>query len=87
MSYRKRKKQLAAALSACAVLLAGSFAYAPMPVANAGLFSTGDVVGALLGGAAYSAQLNKQIKYYNNTEEGRQELLQQIKDQYGVNED
>ena len=49
MSYRKRKKQLAVALSACAVLFAGSFAYAPMPVANAGLFSTGDVVGALLG--------------------------------------
>ena len=87
MSFKKRKQQIAAALSACAVLFAGSFAYAPMPVANAGLFSTGDVVGALLGGAAYSAQLNKQIKYYNNTEEGRQELLQQIKDQYGVNED
>ena len=87
MSFKKRKQQIAAALSACAVLFAGSFAYAPMPVANAGLFSTGDVVGALLGGAVYSAQINKQIKYYNNTEEGRQELLQQIKDQYGVNGD
>ena len=87
MSYRKRKKQLAVALSACAVLLSGSFAYAPMPVAHAGFFSTGDVIGAVLGGAAYSVQINKQIKYYNNTEEGRQALLQQIKDQYGVNED
>ena len=87
MIKKRKGKQIAMALSTCAVLLSGSFAYAPMPVANASLFSAGDVIGAVIGGAAYSVQLNKQIKYYNNTEEGRQALLQQIKDQYGVNED
>ena len=34
--------------------------------------STGSIIGAIIGGAVAASEMNKQIKYYNTTEEGRQ---------------
>jgi predicted Zn-dependent protease len=83
----KRKMQLAAALSACAIALPGSFALAPAPVADAGFLDADNIAIAVLGGVAYSAQVNQEIKKYNDTEEGRNELFQEMQKKYGVNED
>lgn len=61
-----------------------SFAAVPVPQADANIL--GAVIGAVQGGAAY-AQIDKQLNYYNNTEEGRQKLYTQYKEKYGVNYD
>ena len=53
-------------LAAAAALLSGSLA--PAPAAEA--FSIGDIIGIAQGAAQY-AMLDKQFKYYNDTEEGR----------------
>ncbi len=75
MHLKKMKKRLAA------VLTAGAFAFSalPMPAAEAGILET--VIGA---GVQYAA-LNQQLSYYDN--DGRDELFQQIQQQYGVNDD
>ena len=49
--------------------------------------STGNIIGAIVGGIAASAEMNKEIKYYNTTEEGRQALNNQLREKYGVNDD
>ena len=46
--------------------------------------STGSIIGAIIGGAVAASEMNKQIKYYNTTEEGRQELFKQLQEKYGV---
>ena len=61
-----------------------SFAAVPVPQAHADIL--GAVIGAVQGGAAY-AQIDKQLNYYNNTEEGRQKLFTEYKEKYGVNND
>ena len=53
-------------------------------VAEAG---TGNVIGAIIGGVAAASQMDKEIKYYNTTEEGRQQLFMQLQQEYGVYED
>ena len=52
-------------------------------VAEAGI---GNVIGAIVGGAVAASEMSKQIKYYNTTEEGRQELFRQLQEKYGVYE-
>ena len=49
--------------------------------------NTGNIIGAIVGGIAASAEMNKEIKYYNTTEEGRQALNNQLREKYGVNDD
>ena len=72
-------------LAVAAVLgTALSFGAAPVPQASASI--GGAVLGAVQGGVVY-AQIDKELKYYNNTEEGRQKLLAQYKKKLGVNED
>ena len=46
--------------------------------------NTGRIIGAIIGGAAAADEMNKQIKYYNTTEEGRQALFQELQEKYGV---
>lgn len=46
-----------------------------------------NVIGAAIGGLAYSAQLNEEIKYINDTEEGRNAYFEQMKENDGVCED
>ena len=76
-------RKLAIALSAAVLATPIGMNAAPQ-TAEAGW---GDVIGAAVGGAVYSAQLNKQIKYYNDTDEGRNELFAQMKEQDGVCDD
>lgn len=66
-------------LAAAAALLCGSLA--PAPAAEA--FSIGDIIGIAQGAAQY-AMLDKQFKYYNDTEEGRQKLFQSYQQELGV---
>lgn len=66
-------------LAAAAALLSGSLA--PAPAAEA--FSIGDIIGIAQGAAQY-AMLDKQFKYYNDTEEGRQKLFQSYQQELGV---
>lgn len=63
---------LAAMISACAI---------PAPTAEA--FSIGDIIGIAQGAAQY-ALLDKEFNYYNNTEEGRQELFKSYQEKLGV---
>ena len=53
----------------------------PSAVAEAG---TGRIIDAVIGGAVAADEMNKQIKYYNTTEEGRQALFQELQEKYGV---
>lgn len=78
------KKKIAAAC--LAGTLAVGFQGAAVPAAAEAL-STGSIIGAVIGGVAASAQANSYIKRYNNTEEGRQEYFQAMKQKYGVNPD
>ena len=78
------KKKIAAAC--LAGTLAVGFQGAAAPAAAEAL-STGSIIGAVIGGVAASAQANSYIKRYNNTEEGRQEYFQAMKQKYGVNPD
>ena len=62
------------------------------PAAEA--FSIGDAIGIGVAGAQIAAarkqamaQADKEIKYYNETEEGRYALLEKFKEQYGVETD
>ncbi|XOQ53596.1 MAG: Peptidase-M48 domain-containing protein [Succiniclasticum sp.] len=61
-----------------------SFGAVPVPHASANVW--GAVIGAVQGGVVYS-QIDKELRYYNNTEEGRQKLLASYKKKYGVNSD
>ena len=49
--------------------------------------SASSVLGAAFGGIAAHAELNKTLHKYNDTEEGRQEYFQAMKQKYGVNND
>jgi len=71
------------AIGVTAAMLATPFGMNAAPQ-TAEAFSLGDVVGAAIGGAAASAQLNKQIKYYNDSDEGRNELFAQMQEQDGL---
>ena len=75
MEWKKMRKKLAAAVVAGTL----TFSVIPTPTADAGILET--VIGA---GVQYAA-LNQQISYLDN--EGRDELFQQMQQEYGVNED
>lgn len=47
-------------------------------------FSISDIAGAVIGGAAASAELNKEIKYINDTDEGRNAYFEQMQENDGV---
>lgn len=84
MNKNRLKRALAGALVAATLALPLSYAPAPAPAAEADGF---DIAGAIIGGAIARSQLDKQIKYYNDTEKGRQEFLAAMKEQYGVDND
>ena len=84
MKKNSLKTKIAAAC--LAGTLAAGFQGAAAPAAAEAL-SAGSVIGAVIGGAMASSQANDLIKKYNNTEEGRQEYFQGMKQKYGVNSD
>lgn len=84
MLRKDLKKRVAMVALAGALAMPLSVGVAPAPVAEAGW---GDVLGAAIGGAAAHAQLNAQIKKYNDDEEGRQEYFAAMKKEYGEVDD
>ena len=52
-----------------------SFGAVPVPHASANVW--GAVIGVVQGGVVYS-QIDKELKYYNNTEEGRQKFREDL---------
>lgn len=80
------QKKMAAVLAAGVIMVPGAYVLAPAPVAHAE-FGWGSVIGAGIEGAMAHAQLSKFLKKYNDSEEGRQEFFEEMKKEYGVNND
>lgn len=77
------KKKLKSVVTAAAVGL--SLTTCTPQVAEASLLE--DVVVIGIQGAALNAEINANIKHFNDTEEGRQELYQKFREKYGVCEE
>lgn len=84
MNNKKFRKLLVGTLAAGALALPLSFGAVPAPAASA---STASIIGAVIGGMQAHAELNAVLHKYNDSEEGRQEYFQEMKKQYGVNDD
>ena len=86
MKFKSLKKKFLATVAAAAVGISLTFG-APVTVEAA----AGDLIGSAIGigiqAAKINAEIDANIKRYNNTEEGRQELYQNFRNKYGVNED
>ncbi len=77
------KKKITAALTAAALSVSLTFG-APVASADAGtIIGVGSV---LIGASQKNAALNKQIRYYDESEQGRLELYDAFKQKYGVSE-
>ncbi len=81
--FKSMKRTVFCILSAMVLAVPLSYSSVPAPTAAAG----SNILGAVIGGAITATQLNSEIKTYNNTEKGRQELFQGLQKKYGVNED
>ena len=85
MKTNSWKKKISAAVL-CGVLGATlSVAVQPVPTASAG--GLGNILGTAMQAAAASQQVEAQIKHYDKTEEGRQELFAAYQKKYGVSTD
>ena len=80
------QKRIVTVLTAGMIMIPGAYGLAPAPVAHAE-FGWGSIIGAGIQGAAAHAQLTAFLKKYNDSEEGRQEFFEEMKKQYGVNND
>ena len=76
---KKKWMRIGIALALSVSMTAGAAAVPAVAEAR-----TGSIIGAIIGGAVAASEMNKQIKYYNTTEEGRQELFKQLQEKYGV---
>ncbi len=81
MKFTDLSKRMALYAAAGICGLSISFASLPAPSADA------SILGAVISSGIQIAQLNKEIDYYNNQEEGRQKFFEQLKNKYGVNDD
>ena len=75
----KKKAAVSAAAALCGIAL--TFPALPAPKAEASL------LGVLVTSGIQYAQLDQAVKYYNNNEEGRKAFFEQLKKNYGVNDD
>ena len=80
------QKRIVTVLAAGMIMIPGAYGLAPAPVAHAE-FGWGSIIGAGIQGVAAHAQLTAFLKKYNDSEEGRQEFFEEMKKQYGVNND
>ena len=83
MNKKQLQRQITGALAASLLAMPMVFGAAPMPTANA---SGANIFGTIASGIAAHSQLNEVLHKYNDTEEGRQEFLQSMKKEYGVND-
>lgn len=84
MNNKKLRRLLAGTLAAGALAMPLSFGAAPAPAAEANAAS---IIGAVIGGFQAHSELNAVLHKYNDTEEGRQEYFNEMKKEYGVNDD
>ena len=80
--FRNWKKKILATCAAAA--LSVSLTFGVPNIASASLLES--AIGIGIQGAALTAQINSNIKYFNETEQGRQELYQKFRDKYGVSD-
>ncbi len=78
--FRSLKKKFLATVAAAAVGF--SLTFGAPAVASASLLES--AIGIGLQGAALNAQINENIKLFNETEQGRQALYQNFRQKYGV---
>ena len=84
MKTNSWKKKVGSAVL-CGVLGAAiSVAVLPVPTASAG--SLGNILGTAMQAAAAHQQVDAQIKHFDQTEEGRQQLFESYKKKYGVSD-
>ena len=85
LKFGSLKKKFLAAVTAAALSVPLIFASpATVEAASGSLIGAGLVI---LQGAQATSQLNEKLKYYDTTEQGRQEMYDSLRKQYGVNED
>lgn len=85
MNKKQLQHKILTGLTAICLSLPLSVGVTALPTAEAGWIE--NIAGAAIGGVAAHSQLNSTLHKYNDTEAGRQELFQQLKKQYGVNDD
>ena len=84
MNNKTLKRKILTGLTALCLSLPLTYVPSAAPAAEA---STASIIGAVISGAVAHSQLDSTIRKYNNDPQGRQQLFQQMKAQYGVNED
>ena len=85
LNFKTLTKKIILSLTAGICGIALTFSASPMPNVNASIL--GDVLGTVIVGNAAIDKAMAQIKYLNNTEEGRQAYFEGMKDEDGVNYD
>jgi len=86
MILKTLRKKITATLAA-GVIGCGIIFSTPAPVEAIGVGEIIGIGGAVLSGSAQMSEAKKQIAYANETEQGRQELYQKFRKEYGVNND
>lgn len=82
------KKKLISCITAACLGVSLSLPVMPAPTAEAGWLDTAlDVGGAIIGASQMQQEADQYIEYYDNTEDGRYELLEGYKQKMGVVED
>ena len=88
MIFKKTMKKICATITAGAIGLTLTLPTLPTPAVEAAGIGSAIGIGASVANMALQrTEYRKQLKYYNETEEGRQEMLAEMKKEYGVNED
>jgi len=85
MKFAGLRKKFLAALTASALGAALTLG-APMAQAASGLDIIGSAIGIGIQASQLNAQIDQQVKRYNESEEGRQELYKAMRQKYGVSE-
>ena len=88
LKFRSLRKKFLASVTAAAVSVPLIFSTpAAVEAASSKESLIGSGIAIILQGAQAKAQIDKNIKYYDTTEEGRQELYKTFREKYGVNEE
>ena len=83
--FRSLKKKFLAAVTAAALSISLSFGAPATAEAASAVGIIGNGVAILVQGAQAKAEIDARIKYFDTTEEGRQELYNSFRQKYGVN--
>ena len=88
LKFQSLRKKFWASVTAAALSVPLIFsAPAPVEAASSKESLIGSGIAIILQGAQAKAQIDKNIKYYDTTEEGRQELYNTFRNKYGVSEE